>query len=90
MTGVLYSGKQKDFDAANEAGKADRFDLRDQAGTLGVANLVCTGGAVVAAGAAVAFFALGGSKKEAPRSARLQVAPLLGPQGAGLLVRGEL
>lgn len=91
VTGILYTGKQKDFDAANEKHDEDRFDLRDQASTLGVANLVCTGGAVLAAGAAVAFFAIGGSsKEEAPRSARLQVTPLLGPKVAGLFVRGEL
>jgi hypothetical protein len=91
VTGVLYSGTQNDFDKANEARDGDRSELHDQANTLGIANLVCTGGAVVAAGAAVLFLAIGGSSKaDAPRAARVQVAPVLGPQGAGLLVRGEL
>jgi hypothetical protein len=90
VTGVLYSGAQSDFDKANAERDKDRFTMRDDAQTLGIANLVCTGGAVVAAGAAVAFFAIGGSPKESPRAARVQVAPVLGPGGGGLVVRGEL
>jgi hypothetical protein len=90
VTGVMYSGAQEDFDDANADVDEDRFRLRNGAKTLGIANLVCTGGAVLAAGAAVAFFAIGGPSKEAPRAARLELSPLVGPTGAGLLVRGEL
>jgi hypothetical protein len=90
VTGVLYSDAQSDFDRANEDGDKDRFTLRDHASGLGIANLVCTGGAVLSAGAAVAFFALGGSPKEAPHAARLRVAPVVGTTGAGLVVQGSL
>lgn len=90
VTGVLYSGAQSDFDRANEVGDKDRFRMREHAQTLGIANLVCTGGAVAAAGAAVAFFAIGGPSNESPRQARVELAPMLGPGRAGLLLRGEL
>ena len=91
VTGVLYSGAQADFDQANQDLDADRFDRRDEAQTLGIANLVCTGGAVLSAGAAVAFFALGGSSgAEAPRSGSWHLSPVVGPKAAGLVVRGAL
>jgi hypothetical protein len=89
-TGIMYTGAQQDFDEANDDRDEDRFRLRKSAETLGIANLVCTGGAVLAAGAAVVFFAIGESPKEAPRGARLELSPVVGPKGAGLVVRGEL
>jgi hypothetical protein len=90
VTGVLYTGARSDFDKANQELDGDRFDLRNQAQTLGIANLVCTGGAIVAAGAAVAFLATGGSAQEAPRAGKLRILPVVGPAGAGLFVRGHL
>jgi hypothetical protein len=91
VTGVMYSGAQAEFDDANRDGDADRFDRRDEAQTLGVANLVCAGGAVLSAGAAVAFFALGGSSKAEPqRAGRWQLSPSIGPKSAGFVVHGAL
>jgi hypothetical protein len=91
VTGVLYTGAQSDFDEANEEGAKDRFTKRDSAQTLGVANLVCTGGAVLAAGAAVVFFALGGSSSDdAPRAGALRLAPAVGWKAAGLTLTGSL
>jgi hypothetical protein len=90
VTGVLYTGAHADFDRANQDRDADRFNLRDEAQTLGVANLACTGGAIVAAGASVAFFAIGGPTQESPRTGKLRILPVVGPEGAGFFVRGDL
>jgi hypothetical protein len=91
VTGVLYSGARSDYEEANEELASDRTDKRDEAQTLGVLNLVCLGGAVVSAGVAVALYATGpsGATEAAPKAARLEVAPLLGPGRAGLGARGR-
>ena len=91
VTGALYAGKRSDFNDANSAGDASRFDKRDSAQTLGTANLVFTGGALVSAGFLVYFLVTGSKQESAPAtSARLQLTPLVSPGGAGLVLGGAL
>jgi hypothetical protein len=93
ITGALYSSKRSDFDAANASGDSSRNDKRDSAQTLGTANLVFAGGALVSAGFLVYFIASAGSHESpavASASAKLRLEPLLAPNGAGLLLRGSL
>lgn len=96
LTGVLYSGKRSDFNKANDPNAANyssRSDLRDSAQTLGTANLVLTGGALVSAGFLIYFIATAGSHESASvASARsnFDVTPLVSPSGAGLVLRGAL
>ncbi len=89
VTGILYSGKRSDFKTANDDLDPTRFSKRDSASTLGTVNLVFAGGTLVSAGFLVYFLATSGSHESAP-SAALNVVPLLGPNGGGLLLRGAL
>lgn len=91
ITGVLYSSKRSEFTTANAAGDPSRNDKRSSAQTFGSANLVFTGGALVSAGFLVYFIATAGSHESpATTSAKLQLEPLMAPNGAGLLLRGSL
>jgi len=93
VTAVLYSSKRGDFNKANDAGQSDAKDMRDSAQTLGTANLVLTGGALVSAGFLIYFVATSGSHESAPVAAarsRFNVVPLLSPNQAGLVLRGAL
>jgi hypothetical protein len=93
VTAVMYSSKRGDFDKANDSGDPSRNDKRDSAQTLGTANLVLSGGALVSAGFLVYFVATAGSHEQAPAQsarARFSLVPLLSPAGAGLLLRGAL
>jgi hypothetical protein len=91
VTGILYSGKRSDFNNANNSGDASRFDKRSSASTLGTVNVVLAGGTLVSAGFLVYFLATSRSHEAPPSaSARLGIVPLIGPSGAGLLLRGAL
>jgi hypothetical protein len=95
LTAVLYSSKRGDFNKANDAGDPSAKDKRDSASTLGTANLVLTGGALVSAGFLIYFVATSGSHESAPVASastrsRFNVVPLLSPNEAGLMLRGAL
>jgi hypothetical protein len=91
VTGILYSSKRSDFNSANDNNDDTRFDKRSSAQTLGTVNLVFAGGTLVSAGFLVYFLATSGSHEGAPSArARLNVVPLVAPNGAGLLLRGAL
>ena len=91
VTGILYSGKRSDFKDANSSLDPSRFDKRDSASTLGTVNLVFAGGTLVSAGFLVYFLATSASHEAAPSaSTGLNVVPLVGPNGGGLLLRGAL
>jgi hypothetical protein len=91
VTGILYSSKRSDFNTANDNNDDTRFDKRSSAQTLGTVNLVFAGGTLVSAGFLVYFLATSGSHESAPSaSARLNVVPLVAPNGAGLLLGGAL
>ena len=90
VTGILYSSAYSDFETANDELAPDRDDKHDEAQTLGVVNLVCIGGAVLGAGLAVTLYATAPAGVEAPpKSARVEVVPLLGPTSGGLMARGR-
>lgn len=93
VTAVLYSSKRGDFNTANNAGDPNAKDKRDSAQSLGTANLVLTGGALVSAGFLIYFVATSGSHERVPIASapsRFGVVPLLSPNGAGLVLRGTL
>jgi hypothetical protein len=94
VTGVLYSSKRSDFNKANDAGDSSGAkDKRDSAQTVGTANLVLTGGALVSAGFLIYFIATSGSHESAPVASarsRFAVVPLLSTNEAGLMLRGAL
>lgn len=93
VTAVLYSSKRGDFNKANAASDGTAKDKRDSAQTLGTANLVLTGGALVSAGFLIYFVATSGSHEAAPVASarsRFNVVPLLSPNEAGLVLRGAL
>ena len=96
ITGALYAGKRSDFNKANDPNDANystRSDLRSSAQTLGAANLVFTGGALVSAGFLVYFIATSGSHESAPVArtrSNFALTPLVSPNGAGLVLGGAL
>jgi len=93
VTAVLYSSKRGDFNKANDARDSTAKDKRDSAQTLGTANLVLTGGALVSAGFLIYFVATSGSHESAPVASarsRFAVVPLLSPNEAGFMLRGAL
>jgi hypothetical protein len=94
ITAILYSSKRSDFNSANNTNSPDfssRVSKRDSASTVGAVNLVFTGGTLISAGFLVYFLATGHAHESPPPStARLQVEPLLAPNGGGLMLRGAL
>ena len=92
VTGVMYSSKRSDFNDANKSGDPSASDKHDSAQTLGTANLVLTGGALVSAGFLVYFLATAGSHESAPTASAqgLRIVPLVSKDGAGLFLRGAL
>jgi len=91
VTGVLYSSQRSEFNSANGSADSSRFDKHDSAQTLGTANLVLTGGALVSAGFLIYFLATSGSHESAPAaSARLGMVPVVSSDSAGILLRGAL
>jgi hypothetical protein len=84
VTGVLYSAAQGEFEDANVSGDSSRFDKRDRASTLGIANVVLLSATVVAGGVTV-YLWLG-----APASDSAASGLGVDPSFRGLSVRGTL
>jgi hypothetical protein len=73
-TGVLYNDKLHDYNTANDQLAANRFDLRSQTKTLGIANLALVGGTVVAAGVTIVLWRRASSSAAASETAAPRVA----------------
>jgi hypothetical protein len=89
VTSVLYSGKLRDYDTANDQHAANAADLRSQTKTLGVANLALLGGTVVAGAVTVYLWSRPGSDG-ATKSARLELRGEVSRSVAGLSLGGSL
>jgi hypothetical protein len=90
VTAVLYSSKRSAFNSANNADDAQRNDKRDSAQTAGTVNLVFTGATLISAGLFGYFLATGSHESAPAASARTFIAPVLSPNGGGILLRGSL
>lgn len=89
VTGLIYNKRQSDFEEANRTLAADRFDKRDSAKSMGVINLVLTGGAIAAAGLSVYFLVSGPSHAESsPPAAALKLSPSISTQTQMLTLSG--
>ena len=98
VTGLMAHDKATEYEAANDeaapGSRDEREALRDDARTLQIVNTIFVGAAVVAGGV-TAYLALSPSETPAaqhsrkPRTARVQLAPWVGPGGGGFVAAGS-
>jgi len=89
VTSVLYGSKLHDYNAANDSVASNAEELRSQAKTLGVANLVLLGGTLAAAGVTIYLWTQPTSD-QASQSACLELRSFVGPERVGLSLGGSL
>jgi hypothetical protein len=88
VTALLYSGAHSDFEAANVADDATRFDKRDRAKTLGIVNFALLGATVVGAGVTIYFWASGSHREQA--ASRVSLQGVAAPSFQGVVLSGAL
>ena len=89
VTGVLYKGKQSEYDTANTALAGNREQLHTQTQTLGVANLALLGGTLVAAGVTLYLWVKAPSETVGA-SSNLRLHAAVGPGFSTFALAGDL
>lgn len=95
VTGLMAHDKHQQYDEANGAPTAgslsERTTLRDDGQTLALVSTLLTGAAAVSGGFAIYLFIDSPSgATSAERPAKTAISPWFGPEGAGLVARGNL
>lgn len=89
VTGVLYSTRKSDYDTANGSGEPSRFEKKEAAHDMGVANLAFAGATVVGAGVTVALWLLSDTTSSAEASSKEPSLGLtLNPTTSGVTFQG--
>jgi tetratricopeptide (TPR) repeat protein len=89
VTGVLYNGKNQDYERANEQLAPNRGELHSEVKTLGVVNLALLGGTALAAGVTV-YLLVRGPSASTGTSARIELRGSVMPGVAVVSVGGRL